>query len=105
MPDCRRERGREYAGLDDQVCVAQSACRDFDEDLCRGQIRGIGSAFFRSPAATVVTRLLTVWLRVLELDIAELERSAEFLEHERLSLEHVVLRERRESESEDARSS
>jgi hypothetical protein len=44
-----RERGREDAGLDDQVCVAQSACRDFDEDLCRGQIRGIGSAFLRWP--------------------------------------------------------
>ena len=27
------EGGREYAGLDDQVCVAQSACCDFDEDL------------------------------------------------------------------------
>ena len=39
---------------------------------------------------SAILRLLTIWLWVLEFNVAELERSIEFLEHERLSLEHVA---------------
>ena len=48
--------------------------------------RESGQRFSESPAAV----LLAIWLWVLEFNVAELERSIEFLEDERLSLEHVV---------------
>lgn len=85
VSDDAREWGREDAGLNDEVRMAQTAGCHPDEDLC--VLRRPGSAVVSSP--TRVAERPTVRLRVVDLDIAQLKGRVELSQYQRLCLQHV----------------